>query len=143
MTIPLCEAIATKSSFVQQRTHFSSSPGTFEVKWEQTSHRTIIWRFSNVDRSQIWEQTNWIAMIPDDLIDENEFKGTLLIYPCIVSISKNWSSVNSLTGIMDVILSPSDKDKIWLKRSKRKKKCYLRQLVFQFLCSTVFIKRHN
>lgn len=60
-------------------------------------------------------------MIPVDLIDENEFKGTLLTYPCTVSISKNWSSVNSLTGIMDVILSPSDKDKICPKSTKRTK----------------------
>lgn len=71
-------------------------------------------------------------MIPDDLIDENEFKGTLLIYPCIVSISKNWSLVNSLTGIMDVILSPSDKDKIWLKRSKRRKK-----MLFKATCVSI------
>lgn len=34
MTIPFCEAIATRSSFVQQRTHFSSSPGTCAVMQE-------------------------------------------------------------------------------------------------------------
>ena len=62
------------------------------------------------------EHTNWIAMIPVDLIDEKELKDTFLIYPFAVSISKNWSPENSLTGIIDVILSPSDRDKICLQK---------------------------
>lgn len=31
ITIPFCEAMATRSSLVQQRTHLSSSPGTCQV----------------------------------------------------------------------------------------------------------------
>lgn len=57
-------------------------------------------------------QTNWIAMIPVDLIDEKELIDTFLMYPFAVSIRRYWSSKNSLTGMTDVILSPSDKDKI-------------------------------
>lgn len=57
-------------------------------------------------------------MIPVDLIDEKELKDTFLMYPLAVSITKNWSAANSLTGIMDVILSPSDKDKIWLQHKR-------------------------
>lgn len=52
-------------------------------------------------------------MIPVDRIEEKKFNDTFLMYPFIVSISRNWSSANSLTGIMEVILSPSDKHKIW------------------------------
>uniref|UniRef100_A0A7C9DXQ1 Uncharacterized protein n=1 Tax=Opuntia streptacantha TaxID=393608 RepID=A0A7C9DXQ1_OPUST len=83
MTIPFWEAMATRSSFEQHLTHFSSSPGT-----------------------------NWIAMIPVDLIDEKEFRDTFFMYPLAVSMTKYWSSTNSPTGIMDVILSPSAKDNI-------------------------------
>ena len=57
-------------------------------------------------------------MIPVVLIDEKELKDTFLIYPFAVSITKNWSSENSLTGITDVILSPSDNDNICLQSKK-------------------------
>lgn len=57
--------------------------------------------------------TSCIAIIPVDLIDEKQFNDTFLIYPLAVSITRYWSSTKSLTGMMDVILSPSDKDNIW------------------------------
>lgn len=56
--------------------------------------------------------TNWIAMIPDALIDEKELRATFLTQPLTVSISKYWSSVNSLKGMTEVIRSPSDNDNI-------------------------------
>lgn len=61
-------------------------------------------------------------MIPVDLIAEKKFKETFLMYPFTVSITKYWSPANSLTGIIDVILSPSDKDKIWYMSKKHKEK---------------------
>lgn len=54
--------------------------------------------------------TSCIAIIPVALIAEKAFKGTFLIYPFTVSIIRYWSSANSLTGMMEVILSPSDND---------------------------------
>lgn len=60
--------------------------------------------------AQLTGQTNWIAMIPEVLIAEKAFKETFLMYPFTVNITRYWSSTNSLTGIIEVILSPSDKD---------------------------------
>lgn len=35
----------------------------------------------------------------------------------MVSIIRYWSPSNSLTGIIEVTLSPSDRDKIWVKEN--------------------------
>lgn len=56
-------------------------------------------------------------MIPVDLIDEKKSKEIFLIYPFIVSIIRYCSLSNSLTGIIEVILSPSDRDKIWIQEN--------------------------
>jgi hypothetical protein len=59
-----------------------------------------------------------MATIPVERIAAKEERAVRLMYPPVVSITKDWSSAKSLTGCTDVILSPGGRGTICQKRKK-------------------------